>query len=144
MQSKLNCTADEIWPNLGSTATFLKVSRPLMNFKSLDPKGLPEQWMEGKTYGLGMYFLGFIPLGRHTITFRSIDHENLKIKTEEKGLLIKSWNHTMQVYVNTSNQLFFQDELKIDNGWMSVPTYVGAYIFFLYRHWKMKRLFHQD
>lgn len=122
------------------TRIFRQVAAPLMTFKSLDHEGLPEHWAEGKTYKLAMRAFGVVPLGHHRITFASIDERSRTVKTRETGLLIRSWRHTMSVVVDSGDNTSFRDELDVQNGLLTWPTYAGAYLFFMYRHWRFKRL----
>ncbi|MNS61050.1 hypothetical protein D3C72_940660 [compost metagenome] len=116
MQSKIKGISPErLWEHLQSPATFQMVSAPLMAFRSRDSGGFPVKWMEGSTYPLQMYMLGLIPLGQHT----------------------------MEVMPDSDPQAFlFRDTLELKNGILTLPTYLGVYAFFAYRHWRMKRLIH--
>lgn len=88
-----------------------------------------------------MYLFGIIPMGRHEITFVKMDDTVRVIDTDEKGQLIKSWQHTMKVLDETADQTsIFRDELSFENGLLTLPTYIGVYLFFAYRHFRIKQL----
>ncbi|MNU56807.1 hypothetical protein D3C71_459080 [compost metagenome] len=146
MQSKIKGISPErLWEHLQSPATFQMVSAPLMAFRSRDSGGFPVKWMEGSSYPLQMYMLGLIPLGQHTILFREVDQSRKKLSTDEHGQLIKFWQHTMEVMPDSDPQTFlFRDTLELKNGILTLPTYLGVYAFFAYRHWRMKRLIHNE
>jgi hypothetical protein len=46
----------------------------------------------------------------------------------------------MKVVVDPNDKTIFRDELDVRNGLLTWPTFVGAYLFFMYRHWRFKRL----
>lgn len=141
LQSKMKVSQELLWSNLKNTSTFLKVGAPLMKFKDLDKKGLPAYWCQGETYKLNMYIFGFIPMGHHEITFVRMDDTAKIIATDEKGQLIKSWQHTMKVLNETTDQTsVFRDELSVENGLLTFPTFIGVYLFFVYRHFRIKQL----
>lgn len=142
MQSTIKgISPDRLWEHLQSPATFQKVSAPLMAFRSRDSGGYPNRWVEGSSYPLQMYLLGWIPLGHHTILFKKIDYSAKRISTDEHGLLLKFWQHTMEVRPDPDSQaVLFRDTLEVKNGILTLPTYLGVYVFFIYRHWRMKRL----
>lgn len=140
MQSVMNSSPEELWRHLHDTRVFRQVAAPLMTFESMDHDGLPASWAEGKSYKLAMRAFGVVPLGHHTITFMAIDERSRAVKTRETGLLIRSWRHTMKIVVDSNDKTVFRDELDVQNGLLTWPTFAGAYLFFMYRHWKFKRL----
>lgn len=140
MRSKLPVSPEVIWNNLKSTSTFQKVAAPLMIFKFASKGGFPNNWKE-ESYPLKMYLFGLIPLGDHHITFVKIDDANRVLSTDETGQICKVWHHTMRVLVETdARSTVFQDELFFKNGLLTLPTYVGVYLFFMYRHIRIKQL----
>ncbi|NIK75297.1 hypothetical protein FHS15_000395 [Paenibacillus castaneae] len=47
----------------------------------------------------------------------------------------------MQVHTETEEQTtIFRDELYFHNGLFTIPTYFGVYLFFVYRHLRIKQL----
>ncbi|WP_148930315.1 hypothetical protein [Paenibacillus methanolicus] len=140
MASKMPCTKEFLWEQLADTSTFRRVSAPFMVFRSRDSGGFPHRWMAGNTYGLSMYLLGYIPLGRHEITVLDVDREARRLSTSERGQLIREWRHTMQVAEDARGDVVFRDELNVRSGLATPLIIAGAYFFFVYRHWRIKRL----
>jgi len=140
MRSRVACSPDWIWNKLKQSSAFRTVMSPVMCFRSKDKDGFPEYWSEGKTYTFSMYLFSIIPLGRHTIHFACIDNNARLLATRESGSLLKSWNHRMEVKVSYDGETYLEDELHIVNGWLTVLSYIGAYLFFKYRHWKIRGL----
>ncbi|USB31931.1 hypothetical protein [Paenibacillus sp. YPG26] len=142
MKSRIvGISPERLWEHLQSPATFQMVSAPLMAFRSRDTGGYPPRWAEGSSYPLRMYMLGVVPLGHHTILFKRVDHSARRISTDEHGLLLKFWQHTMEVIPDSDPEaVLFRDTLELKNGLLTIPTYLGVYAFFAYRHWRMKRL----
>lgn len=143
-QSTLDIPPQQLWSCLKSTRVFNRVTSPLMTFRSRDGHELPPEWSEGQAYTLSMRLAGIVPLGPHTITFVRIDDRAGQLSTDESGLLIKSWLHTMTIGDLAGGRSVFRDELTVRNGIWTWPTCAGAYFFFAYRHWKLKRLIRQD
>ncbi|MFB9327279.1 hypothetical protein ACFFSY_15235 [Paenibacillus aurantiacus] len=140
MESRLPCDPALMWEQVADTGTFRLVSAPLMVFRSRDHGGLPRQWVVGETYALSMWLLGCIPLGGHWITIATIDRSARRFSTAERGALIKGWNHTMQVKSDGRDGALFRDDLVVRSGIMTPLIFAGAYLFFLYRHWRMGKL----
>ncbi|WP_048744374.1 hypothetical protein [Paenibacillus sp. P22] len=140
MKSNLPISPDVLWNHLKSPLTFQKVASPLMGFKPLGGNRLPEQWST-RSYPLRMDLFKLIPLGSHTISFLSIDDRSRVLSTDESGTIIKTWRHTMAVHAGSSGTTaVFQDELHFSNGLLTWPTYIGVYLFFVYRHARMRQL----
>lgn len=142
MKSRLEgIHAEALWEQLQRPTSFQKVTFPLMRFRPQASEGFPVRWMEGDSYRLVMYLLGVIPLGHHTIRFVKIDRERMRISTDESGMLLREWRHTMEVNQAAEEQTVrFSDTLELNNGLLTLPTYVGVYVFFVYRHWRIKSL----
>ncbi|MBB3109869.1 hypothetical protein FHS18_001932 [Paenibacillus phyllosphaerae] len=140
MKSKMKANPAVLWGWLGDPAVFRKVTAPVMEFRSEHPESFPDRWQEGRSYQMNMYLFGIVPLGYHTIHFRSIDDGNRQFQTMESGRFIRHWEHTMRVRVNGQGDTYFEDELVIRSGALTIFIYVGAYLFFLYRHWRIRNL----
>jgi len=140
MQSKLSVSPETLWHHLKNTSTFQLAATPLMRFKCESEEGFPQEWGE-EAYRLRMYLFGVIPLGEHTISFIKIDNINRVLSTDESGKIIRTWQHTMCVQVEKETGFtVFQDNLYFKNGLLTFPTYVGVYLFFMYRHSRIKLL----
>ncbi|MGU3472592.1 hypothetical protein ACLBWT_15810 [Paenibacillus sp. D51F] len=109
MKSELPISPDVLWNHLKSPATFQLVASPFMGFKPLGKDRLPEQWST-RSYPLRMDLFKLVPLGRHTISFLSIDDRSRVLSTDETGTIIKTWRHTMIVQAGSSGTTaVFQD-----------------------------------
>lgn len=134
------CDSGLLWEHVADTTTFRRVSAPLMAFRCSDPGGFPERWLAGRTYRLSMYLFGRIPLGWHEIAVLAIDHTGRRFSTAEQGLLIRGWRHTMHVRTGGRGETVFRDELDVRSGIVTPLIMAGAYLFFRYRHWRLRRL----
>ncbi|ASS65425.2 MULTISPECIES: hypothetical protein [unclassified Paenibacillus] len=140
MKSELPISPDVLWNQLKSPAAFQLVASPLLGFKPLGRDRLPEQWST-RAYQLRMYLFKLVPLGTHTISFLAIDDRNKVLSTDESGTIIRTWRHTMSVQAASSGRTaVFQDELHFRNGLLTWPTYIGVYLFFVFRHARMRQL----
>ncbi|GAA3405743.1 hypothetical protein GCM10020370_30120 [Paenibacillus hodogayensis] len=141
MQSTLRTSPDLLWASMKRPSAFRKVASPLMAFRYADnANGFPAQWSAGKPYRLRMYLLGWLPLGHHTITFATIDDGRRTVTTDETGRLFRTWRHTMRVTRVDERTSVFRDELSFDSGLFTLPASVGVYLFFAYRHMRLKQL----
>lgn len=65
--TQLVCTESELWEKISKPESPQFVASPLLSFVLIEPGALDSEWEVGREYPLKLYFLKFIPLGRHSI-----------------------------------------------------------------------------
>ena len=58
----LDCTADEAWRHVGTSALLHHITSPLIRFIPHKTTPFPSEWVEGE-YRAWMLLFGFIPVG---------------------------------------------------------------------------------
>jgi len=97
------------------------------------------EWIVGKKYDLRLYFLNFIPLGRHTIQLVKIDKADNTISSRESGMLARVWNHDITFRETGSGKVHYTDQIEIRAGLLSPAIWLFAHIFYRHRQrrWKL-------
>lgn len=139
-QSKLAASAGLVWQIVLRTSTLSFVASPLLTFQRRDGQLLPLQWSQGQTIDLVLFLFGFIPLGRHQIQASRVDSATRTLETEESGRLLRSWRHSIRVRPVADNESTYEDEVSIDAGFLTLPVWLGASIFYWHRHRRWRRL----
>ena len=125
----LNCTVSQFWEEVAKPQTLQFVSWPLVSFVKVDGQEFGERWEIGRVYHLKIYFMGFLPLGRHNIEIVKMDRDSNLIVTNEGGRLVKVWNHTLDIKELEPGLIEYSDEIEIDAGWLTIPIWLHANIF---------------
>lgn len=140
ISTRLACSEDELWPRIVEPASLQFVASPILSFVPEQGDRLPEGWQVGKPYPLKIYFLMFIPLGRHTIKLVRIDKETNTIVSRESGRLAKVWNHMIRFQEAGPGVLNYTDEIEIRAGWLTPAIWMFAHVFYRHRQRRWKTL----
>jgi len=125
----LEASADAIWAAVKTPAAFRKVARGLIAFPIL--RGRESAWNEGETVVGWVFLFGFLPFSRHNLHITEIDDSARILRSEEKGGLVKRWNH--QIFVTPIDQFHctYRDRIEISAG--IVTPFIGLYARWFYR-----------
>ena len=132
ISTRLACSEDELWEKIIDPRSLQFVASPILSFVPVQEGSLTGEWLVGVPYQLNLYFLKFIPMGRHTIQLVRIDKEANTIISHERGLLARVWNHTIRFWEVTPGVLGYIDEIEIRAGWLTPAIFMFAQLF--YRH----------
>lgn len=133
------CTASELWQRLSKPESLRFVASPIMGFEPIEPGVLGREWETGRDYPLQLYFLHFIPLGRHTIRLLKVDRDQNLISSRESGLLAPVWNHDISFQEIKPGLVSYTDEIDIQAGWLTPLIWLFAQLFYRHRQrrWKV-------
>jgi hypothetical protein len=134
------CSAAELWAELGRPQSLQYVSAPLLRFSPERPGELDTPWATGKTYELRLYFLGFVPLGKHRIRLVRLDRKRNLIESRESGTLARVWNHTIRFNPVTGGRIEYTDEIEIEAGALTLFVLAFAHVFYRHRQRRWKTL----
>lgn len=81
------CSETELWQRIIEPRSLQFVAAPLLTFTPIEAGALEGEWQVDRDYPLQLYFMRFIPLGRHTIRLVKIDRSTNTILSEERGSL---------------------------------------------------------
>ncbi len=137
--TRLPCSESDLWQKIIEPRSLQFVSSPVLSFLAADKGGLAGEWQVGRPYALRLYFLGVIPLGRHTIRLAKIDKETNTIVSRESGLLARVWNHAIFFHEVAPGEVSYTDEVEIEAGWLTPVVWLFAYLFYRHRQrrWKV-------
>jgi len=135
----LTCSEDELWQKIIEPRSLQFVASPILRFVSAEADDLEGEWRVGSPYRLNLYFLGFIPLGRHTIHLVKIDKDMNTIVSRESGLIARVWNHTISFWEVSPGVVSYTDEIEIQAGWLTPAIWLFAQLFYRHRQrrWKV-------
>ena len=134
----------QIWNKLQNISSLMHVSSPLLKFKPLTGRHLPEKWNIGEEYQLNLSFLGIIPLGKHFIELIEINSEKNEIISNEHGFLTKTWNHRIKIEPINDNSIKYTDEIEIKAGVLTLSIWLFAHVFYRHRQKKWKKLLSRE
>lgn len=139
ISTQFACTESELWQKLSQPASLQFVASPLLAFTPLEPAVLGSEWEVDRDYPLKLYFLKFIPLGRHTIKLVKIDRDRNLISSRESGLLAPVWNHNISFDEIDPGLVSYTDEIDIRAGWLTPLVWLFAHLFYRHRQrrWKV-------
>ena len=140
ISTKFACSDDELWQKIIEPKSLQYVASPILSFVPEQEDALSGEWQVGKPYPLKLYFLKFIPLGRHTIKLVKIDKEANTIVSQENGHLAKVWNHTITFREDEPGVLSYTDEIEIRAGFLTPGIWLFAQIFYRHRQRRWKTL----
>lgn len=139
ISTQFACTESELWQKLSKPESLEFVASPLLAFTPIEPGVLGSEWETGRDYTLKLFFLRFIPLGRHTIQLVTVDEDQKLISSRESGLLAPVWNHNISFHELEPGLVSYTDEIEIRAGWLTPLVWLFAHVFYRHRQrrWKV-------
>ncbi|MGM0403453.1 MAG: hypothetical protein ACQEQN_07035, partial [Thermodesulfobacteriota bacterium] len=133
------CTEAALWRKIIAPESLQFVASPILCFVPEEAGAMDGEWIVGKKYHLRLYFLNFIPLGRHTIQLVKIDKADNTISSKESGMLARVWNHDITFRETDSGKVQYTDKIEIRAGLLSPAIWLFAHIFYRHRQrrWKL-------
>ena len=101
VSTDLDISADLAWETVKKPETFRYVVRGVMGVRQLDE--IPEDWGEGLTVRVRLYFFHVIPAWKHEIRIVHIDEAAREIYTNERGGPVRHWNHRISIKPQRTN-----------------------------------------
>lgn len=139
VQSILDCQPQRAWEQVRTSGLLFHVAWPILVFKT-GPHGMPAIWDEGESAEVGLYVLGVLPLGKHTIRMEKVDQENYELQSRESGQMAQIWNHRISIQPHGEGQTSYMDEVDIYAGKLTPLVAVFARFFYRYRQMRWQKL----
>lgn len=126
----LDCEPEAAWRALQSPTVFREASLPLLGFESLEDKGFPNRWEEGR-HPVRISALG-IPIGTQEIRIELPErrHEGVQILRDNGGgitglnRVFRVWDHRMAIARDPeTGRTLYRDRLKYDAGALSAAMW---------------------
>lgn len=136
--STLHRSAREAFIAYSNPSVLLQVSKPQAILKPIRHNEIPMYWPLGKGQAFRFTMNGFIPFGKHHITYESIDSTNLSMQTREHGVGVPVWDNFTEFIPISDSTCTLREELVISAG--ALNAYVVAYAIDLFegRHKRLK------
>jgi hypothetical protein len=62
------------------------------------------------------------------------------VRLWEHGRFVRTWNHRIRFRASGQGQTLYSDEVAIDAGWLTLPVWLFALLFYRYRQWRWRDL----
>jgi hypothetical protein len=133
------CLEDELWQKILDPGSLQFVASPILSFRPVQKGSIAGDWQVGVPYQFNLYFLKFIPMGRHTIQLVRIVKETRTIVSQESGILARVWNHAICFREAAPGVVRYTDEIEIQAGWLTPGIWLFAQLFYRHRQrrWKV-------
>jgi hypothetical protein len=142
LQTRLNARADDVIAHVKTSRLLAYVASPLVVFSPIQPAQLPDVWETGK-YLVGMKLFGIIPMRKQwiNISFPNADETRVfQMLDDGEGDLVRRWRHLITIASAPDNCVEYTDEVDLNAGWLTLPVFAWAYIYYLYRQARWRRL----
>ena len=144
ISTHLACTEARLWQKIMNPGSLQYVASPILTFIPAEVEGFDDTWQVERIYQLKLYFLRFIPLGRHSIQLVKIDTSTNTILSRESNLLVPAWNHRIHFREVTPGVVSYTDEIEIKAGWMTLLIWLFAHLLCRHRQRRWKSLLRND
>jgi hypothetical protein len=137
----LDVAAERAAAAVKTPALLLHVAAPLLSFRSLEPGGFPEVWVEGP-HQVSMAAFGIVPLGRQTIGIEL--HEDgpdvWRVRDKGSGQLVRVWDHWITITRRADGACDYEDVVDVEAGVLTPAIWLYAQIFYRWRQSRWRGL----
>lgn len=116
---------------------FLYSTRGMLGFSGAD--SWPEFFAEGQVIKTRLVLFNLIPAWSYEIRVVRVDSSNRLFVSQEKGGLIRKWNHRKWIEEGAEAACRYTDEIDIDAGVLTFFIWTYAHVFYRYRQRRMRR-----
>jgi hypothetical protein len=138
--TRLSCKEGELWQTIIKPESLQYLAWPILRFAPAESGALDDEWQVEKVYPLKLYFLKFIPMGRHQIQLVKIDKKTSTISSRESGRMARVWDHNIGFYEVAPGEVRYTDGIDIQAGWLTPAVWLFAQLFYRHRHRRLKAL----
>ena len=117
---------------------FLYITRGMLGFKGAEE--WPELFHEGQVIETRLLLFNLVPCWKHKMRLVRIDHENMELASEERGGVVRRWDHRKWIEEESGSSCWYTDEIDIEAGLLTFFVWVYAHIFYRYRQRRMRQL----
>ena len=132
----LDAPSENIWKTVLKYSTLRRVMKGLIHFSG----AMPEDLKTGDQFRVRLWFFHFIPAWKHLLTVSMVDEERHQIYTEERGGLVRKWNHLIEVSALPDGRTRYVDRIEIEAGVLTSVVAAWAKFQYTYRQRRWKAL----
>jgi hypothetical protein len=138
VSTELDAPADQVWLAVQAPAALVHVTRGLLGLPSLTGRTSP--WRVGETVTVPVYLFGLLPFSRHRITVAEMDHARMRLRSEESGGPIRTWEHAIEVTPLGAGRCRYTDSIEIEAGALTRPVRWYAHALYRMRQRRWRQL----
>jgi hypothetical protein len=141
LSTRLDCSPDEAWARVHTSALLLHVAAPLIRFTPKGDARFPATSVPGE-YRAWMWLFGFIPVGWQAVVIsESAPQGDARfIRDNGYGPLIQRWDHWITIAPGENGTTHYTDRVEISAGLLT-PLIAGfARVFYAHRQRRWRRL----
>lgn len=141
LTTHLDCTPDEAWERVQTSALLDHIAAPMIRFVPRDGS-FPQTWRPGE-YRAWMFLFGFIPLGWQAIAISVPEPSGTTRYVRDNGYspLIKRWDHWIEIAPDGSGcGTRYTDRVEIEAGLLTPLIAAFARVFYAHRQRRWRAL----
>jgi len=132
----LNAQDSKVWALVKKSSTLSYICKGLLEFKGASE--FPAEWQTGEMITTRLRLFSLIPAWKHQIHFVKI--RNFTLVTNERGGLVKQWDHTIKIASTTENKCQYTDIVDVSAGMFTPVIFLFAHALYRYRQHRWKKL----
>ena len=113
---------------------------PLAKVVPVDAPEFPERWTEGATVRCRSYLFDVLPIGTRGIFLERIDPVARQIQSREFDLLVRRWDHLIQLRPTGDGRTLYSDKIELEAGFLTVLVWLFAQWFYRHRQRRWRRV----
>lgn len=131
ISTRLEASADVVWAAVKTPSAFRRVTRGLLTMPVI--RNRTDEWQLGETVVGWVFLFGFIPFSRHHLHVASISEDSRTLTSQERGGVVRKWNHDIVVTSINEGQCKYLDRIDISAGLLTPLIVVYAHWFYRMR-----------
>lgn len=135
----LPCSANRAFALVRKWSTLQFIAWPLVRILPRRGDALPD-WREGEETFCRSYLFGVLPIGLRSVRFVTIDPERGSIVTLEHDMLVRRWQHEIDIAPLDPDRSRYTDTVEIDAGFLTWPVWAWACWFYRHRQRRWQQL----
>jgi hypothetical protein len=138
ISTQLAASPNAVWRAVKTPDAFRTVTRGLLTMPAI--KRRHDTWREGETVVGWLFLFGVLPFSHHVLHVAQIDESAMILRTQERGGILRRWDHEIFVVPYGSSQSTYRDRIDIDAGILTPAVVLCANWFFRMRQRRWRTL----
>jgi len=141
LSTTLECTPEQVWERLQTSALLLHVAAPLIRFTPTGCAPFPALWTPGE-YRARMWLFGVIPIGWQAVVIGvpPADGDTRFLRDNGYGPLIRRWDHWISIAPGPDGTTHYTDRVTIEAGLLTPLIAAFARVFYAHRQRRWRAL----
>lgn len=140
-ETSLDCPAEEVWKIYERPNGWLENLNPNAKLIWKKRQDSTSSWSLNSEYSFSLYMYGFIPFGKHYISFEDIDNEEFSLQSREHGFMVPHWDNFFQIIPTSNSTCKIRDVLEIQSNGINALVAFYAIDVFNAKHKKLVKKF---